>query len=98
VNVLRNDAVSALAVAVASSARFIRVNVLVGARVTDQGIIEGVAAELLRARRAFGAQDVKIIADVDVKHSAPLGESSLTPHPRRGPRRGAPRPSRMPWW
>jgi membrane complex biogenesis BtpA family protein len=78
VNVLRNDAVSALAVAVATSARFIRVNVLVGARVTDQGIIEGVAAELLRARRAFGAQDVKIIADVDVKHSAPLGESSLT--------------------
>lgn len=78
VNVLRNDAVSALAVAVATSARFIRVNVLVGARVTDQGIIEGVAAELLRARRAYGAQDVKIIADVDVKHSAPLGESSLT--------------------
>lgn len=77
INVLRNDAVAALAVAAATGARFIRVNVLVGARVTDQGIIEGVAAELLRARRALGAQDVKIIADVDVKHSSPLGPSSL---------------------
>lgn len=78
VNVLRNDAVAALAVAVATGARFIRVNVLVGARVTDQGIIEGAAAELLRARRSLGAQDVKIVADIDVKHSAPMGEASLS--------------------
>lgn len=77
VNVLRNDALGALAVAVATEARFIRVNILVGARVTDQGIIEGAAASLLRARRQVGARDVKIIADVDVKHSAPLGVGSL---------------------
>ncbi|MEZ4393444.1 MAG: BtpA/SgcQ family protein [Polyangiales bacterium] len=62
VNVLRNDALGALAVAVATEARFVRVNILVGARVTDQGIIEGAAATLLRARRQLGALDVKIVA------------------------------------
>src|SRR5262245_16716245 len=41
INVLRNDARSALAVALASGASFIRVNVHVGAAETDQGRIEG---------------------------------------------------------
>ena len=40
VNVLRNDGLSALAVAVASGASFLRVNVLAGAAVTDQGLIQ----------------------------------------------------------
>ncbi len=77
INVLRNDGSSALAVAHAAGAQFIRVNVLCGARVTDQGVIEGRAHEILRARRLLGADDVRILADVDVKHSAPLG----TPRP-----------------
>ena len=72
INVLRNDGRSALAVALATGANFIRVNVLCGARVTDQGVIEGVAAELLRDRAALGCGPIKILADVDVKHSAPL--------------------------
>src|SRR5690242_19836277 len=37
INVLRNDGLSALAVAHAVGAQFIRVNVLCGARVADQG-------------------------------------------------------------
>src|SRR5262249_11759888 len=41
INLLRNDAESAIAVASASQAEFIRVNVHTGARVTDQGVIEG---------------------------------------------------------
>lgn len=73
VNVLRNDGASALAVAAAVGARFVRVNVLSGARVTDQGVIESDAARLLRLRASLGANDVGIAADVDVKHSAPLG-------------------------
>jgi membrane complex biogenesis BtpA family protein len=77
INVLRNDADSALAIAVATGARCIRVNVLTGARVTDQGIIEGKAASLFRARRALGAESVEIWADVDVKHSAPLAPRAL---------------------
>jgi membrane complex biogenesis BtpA family protein len=72
VNVLRNDAEAALAVAVVVGASFIRVNVHTGARVTDQGIVEGRAAETMRARAAFGAHRVHVWADVDVKHSAPV--------------------------
>ena len=70
VNVLRNDARAALAIATASGARFIRVNVHTGTMWTDQGAIEGRAAETLRARAALGA-DVAILADVLVKHATP---------------------------
>jgi hypothetical protein len=72
INVLRNDGRSALAVAHAVGADFIRVNVLCGARVTDQGIVQGIAHDLLRDRVILGATNIKILADVDVKHSAPL--------------------------
>jgi hypothetical protein len=72
VNVLRNDVRSALAVAAATGATFVRVNVHVGARVTDQGIVEGRAHETMRLRERLDA-DVSVLADVGVKHSAPLG-------------------------
>jgi membrane complex biogenesis BtpA family protein len=78
INVLRNDGCSALAIAAAVGASFIRVNVLCAARVTDQGIIHGIAHDLLRDRaRLHAAGDVKIFADVDVKHSAPLAPRPL---------------------
>jgi membrane complex biogenesis BtpA family protein len=77
VNVLRNDAESALAIAAMVGAACIRVNVHTGARVTDQGIVHGRAAETLRARRSLGATQVAIWADVDVKHSAPIGASDV---------------------
>ncbi|NES73485.1 MAG: BtpA/SgcQ family protein, partial [Okeania sp. SIO2D1] len=44
---------------------------------TDQGLIEGKAHQLLRYRRELGS-DVKIFADVLVKHAQPLGEPNLT--------------------
>jgi membrane complex biogenesis BtpA family protein len=72
VNVLRNDAQAALAVAAASGASAIRVNVHCGARVTDQGVIEGEAWQTMRLRAAWQA-DVAVWADVAVKHSTPLG-------------------------
>ncbi|MCI0361733.1 MAG: BtpA/SgcQ family protein [Planctomycetaceae bacterium] len=77
INVLRNDGLSALAIAHAVGANFIRVNVLSGARLTDQGIIQGIAYELLRQRSQIGAMAVKILADVDVKHSVPLASRLL---------------------
>jgi membrane complex biogenesis BtpA family protein len=79
INVLRNDGRSALAVAAAVGAQFVRVNVLTGARVADQGLIQGIAHDLLRDRAALGpaAADVRILADVDVKHSAPLAPVPL---------------------
>src|SRR5262245_25274054 len=72
INVLRNDAEAALAIAVASAAEMIRVNVHTGGGVTDQGVIEGRAHATLRLRRALGAERVALLCDVDVKHSAPL--------------------------
>lgn len=72
INLLRNDGVGAMAVAAAAGADFIRVNVLVGARLADQGILCGIAETLLRFRRHIGADHIRILADVDVKHSAAL--------------------------
>ena len=72
INMLRNDGRSALAVAAVTGAQFIRVNILCGARVTDQGLLQGIAHDLLRDRARLGCRQIKILADVDVKHSAAL--------------------------
>ncbi len=77
VNVLRNDATSALAIANAIGGQFIRVNVHTGARVTDQGVIEGQAHETLRLRDRLPTE-IAIWADIAVKHSnAVANERSL---------------------
>ena len=76
INCLRNDGISALAIAAATGAQFIRVNVYLGALLTDQGIIEGKAHELLLYRRSLQAQKtIKIFADVLVKHAYPLASN-----------------------
>ncbi len=77
INVLRNDAFSALAIAAVTGADFIRVNVLSGVTATDQGLIEGQAADLIRERIRLNAQSVKILADVHVKHAKSLSSSNL---------------------
>jgi membrane complex biogenesis BtpA family protein len=76
VNVLRNDVESALGIAAATGARFVRVNVHTGTAVTDQGTIEGRAWNTLRRRRELGIE-AGILADVRVKHSRPLVERPL---------------------
>jgi len=76
-NVLRNDGRSAIAIASCVKAQFIRINVLTGVMATDQGLIEGEAHQLLRYRRELGS-DVKIFADVLVKHARPLSDPNLT--------------------
>ncbi|MEW7983602.1 MAG: BtpA/SgcQ family protein [Candidatus Sedimenticola endophacoides] len=73
INCLRNDALSALAIAHAAGGGFIRVNILTGARVTDQGLVQGQAHDLLRERERLRAHAIRILADVDVKHSTALG-------------------------
>jgi len=70
VNVLRNDALAALAVAAATGAAMIRVNVLAGTMATDQGTITGRSAEVGRMRAAL-APGVAVLADVFVKHAVP---------------------------
>lgn len=76
VNVLRNDAEAALSIAAATGASFVRVNVHTGARLTDQGVVTGRAAETVRLRDRLDA-DVSVLADVDVKHSAALADRPL---------------------
>jgi membrane complex biogenesis BtpA family protein len=77
VNCLRNDAFSALGIAAAAGASFVRVNVHTGAYVTDQGLIEGEADRSLRYRMALGAR-IELAADVLVKHAAPLAPLTAT--------------------
>jgi uncharacterized protein len=76
VNVLKNDARAALAVATAAGAQFIRVNVHAGAVLADQGIVESDAYHTLRDRRLLDA-DVKIFADVQSKHAVSLAPMDL---------------------
>jgi membrane complex biogenesis BtpA family protein len=71
INVLKNDVRSALAVAAATGARFVRVNVHVGAVAADQGIIQSEAHDSLRYRRLLDVP-VAIFADVQAKHGMPL--------------------------
>src|SRR5688500_2920581 len=56
VNVLKNDARSALAIARAVGATFVRVNVLAGTVVADQGLVQTEAFDLLRDRRLLGGE------------------------------------------
>ena len=76
VNMLRNDAKSALAVTAATEADFIRVNVHYGVMAAEEGLAQGDAYATLRQRRSLGV-DVKILADVLVKHAVPVGPQDL---------------------
>ena len=89
VNVLRNDAAAALALAAICGGvdAFIRVNVHSGAMLTDQGIIAGRADRTLRRRRELGAR-VAILADALVKHAAPLGPVTIEEAARDAAERG----------
>lgn len=70
VAILRNDAEAAMAVAAATNAAFIRVNVHVGAVLAAQGVVEGKSYNTLRLRTNLKA-NVAIFADAGVKHSHP---------------------------
>jgi membrane complex biogenesis BtpA family protein len=70
INVLANAAHAALAVAKAACARFIRVNQWANAYVANEGFIEGPAGSAMRYRAALDARDIRVFADVHVKHGA----------------------------
>ena len=71
VNLLRNACLEAMSIASLVRADFIRCNVVIGAYVTDQGLIQGCAAELARLRQTLD-HDIAVLGDVHVKHAAPL--------------------------
>lgn len=70
INCLANGAMPGLAIAKAAGAQFVRVNQWVNAYVANEGIIEGPAGKALRYRAAIKGDDIKIFADVHVKHGA----------------------------
>jgi uncharacterized protein len=87
VNVLRNDALAALGIAAAAKAQFIRVNVHMHPKVTEQGLLTGRSPETLRRRGELDA-GVQIWADVAVKHARPLVEIPLADEARDLAERG----------
>ena len=93
INVLRNDGQSALAIAQAVGANFIRVNILCGGRVTDQGLIQGIAHDLLRDRVRLGAEEYRDPRRRGRETFRPFGRAALgagSGRPHRARRRGWP--------
>ncbi len=68
INMLRCSGSEAVAVAVASGARFIRVNALVEPLAAPEGFLEPTAREIAEAKSRLKA-DVAVLADVNVKHA-----------------------------
>jgi uncharacterized protein len=81
INVVHNGGLVELAIAVAAGAAFIRVCILTGARLWDTGDLDhGCAADLLRRRKDLCAEQIKLFADVDKKHSLPFPGLDLETH------------------
>lgn len=76
VNCLRNDGMAALAIAAAAELQFIRINVLSGAAIADQGIVTSDACNVLRSRARL-CPNVSILADVQVKHSVQIADRPI---------------------
>lgn len=71
VNILKNDAPGALAVAAAVDAEFVRLKVYVGAVVGAEGVLAPAAADALRTRQRIGSR-TEIWADLFDRTSVPL--------------------------
>ena len=83
INCHLNGGLQALAVAVAVEAQWIRVFAWVNAYISNAGLIEGIASDVLRYRKILQADDqVKILADIRVKHGSHfiVNDRSLVEH------------------
>lgn len=70
INCLANGALQALAVAKAVDLPFVRVNQWVNAYVANEGLVEGASAKALRYRSNIKGDNIKVFADVHVKHGS----------------------------
>lgn len=70
VQVLAGANREAIAAAFVSGADFIRAEGFVFSHVADEGLMNGSAAELLRYRKAIGAENVAVFTDIQKKHSS----------------------------
>lgn len=81
INLVHNGGVALLGIAVAAGASFIRVCMFTGAGVWEAGEWdEGCAADLMRRRKELHAEHIKILADVDKKHSVRFPGIDLATH------------------
>ena len=81
INLVHNGGVALLAIALAAGASFIRVCMFTGAGVWDAGTWdEGCAADLMRRRKELHAEHIKLLADVDKKHSVRFPGIDLATH------------------
>jgi len=71
VNILKNDAPGALAVAAAVGAKFVRLKVYVGAVLGAEGVLAPSAADALRTRQRLGS-NAEIWADLFDRTSVPI--------------------------
>ncbi len=67
-NVLRNDAFAALAIAKAVKADFVRINQLFFSSLSSEGWIDGKAGEVMRYKKAIDC-NAMVFADIAVKHA-----------------------------
>lgn len=70
INFLANAAIPALSVAKSSQSHFIRINQWANAYVANEGFINGDAAKATRFRSWIYAHNIKVFADVHVKHGS----------------------------
>jgi membrane complex biogenesis BtpA family protein len=76
VNLLRNSGPETLALAAVSGAKFVRVNTYCEPRLSMEGILSPLASKIedLRLKLRY---ELLVLADVDVKHSWPIGNYNL---------------------
>jgi len=79
IKVLFNDYQAQLAIAHITNANFVRISVYTDAVVSMAGIIEGCCYDAITYRHRIGADNIKILADVHVKHAAPLAPIDIRP-------------------
>jgi membrane complex biogenesis BtpA family protein len=68
--VLANAALQSIAVAKSAGANFVRVNQWVNAYIANEGFLEGTAGRALRYRAQLKAENIRVFADVHVKHGS----------------------------
>ena len=74
--VLQSDAIASLSIARIVGAKFVRIPYYTETYIVDAGMMDSVAAEALRYR-AYRNLDIKIFADVHIKHGYPLSQRPI---------------------
>jgi hypothetical protein len=77
IDVEKNDAHAALAIAAAVAGAFVRLKVYTGAVIAHEGVIEGCAADALQERARLNLKKCQIWADIFDITSVPIGTQSI---------------------